>query len=337
MTELISMGKTNLICKRWFLPALLNREPWMVSQRLKPKLSQSATRESKRCWRDLGRFIWLFSHHRQPISKIPGGFGITIDRLCNRRVQPCIIVDRRICPGAVAPFQAEALLSRSAHFCLKSLVWGEISGKCWIRSLIMTQQNLDSALEQEIPVRWDYPHINVSLFLITSWPKLSTSSVTLLLEWRSIGHIVIDTSNEAEPFALATSESTKWTARWSAHCRHLGWQLGVLSAFYILIFVLVVNISLLIVGGVKHGGYTDGIGTLNHGDSGPMMKFLLTSSNYCMQILSAPSREELDLAHARNTWLNIGIISFRNLAFINWRRMIFWCILGLSSLPLHLL
>ena len=112
-----------------------------------------------------------------------------------------------------------------------------------------------------------------------------------------------------------------------------------------------VNICLLIVGGVKHGGYTNGIGTLDYGDAEPMKKLgltyhvlinilstaLLTSSNYCMQILSAPSREELDAAHARNTWMDIGIISFRNLAYINRRRMIFWCMLGLSSFPLHLL
>ena len=115
--------------------------------------------------------------------------------------------------------------------------------------------------------------------------------------------------------------------------------------------MLIVNICLLIVGGVKHGGYTDGIGTLDDGDAGPTKKLdltyhvlinilstaLLTSSNYCMQILSAPSREELDVAHARNSWLDIGILSFRNLAYINRRRMIFWCILGLSSFPLHLL
>ena len=115
--------------------------------------------------------------------------------------------------------------------------------------------------------------------------------------------------------------------------------------------MLIINISLLIVGGVKHGGYVDGIGTLDDGGAGPMKNrgvtyhvlinilgtALLTSSNYCMQILSAPSREKPDLAHARNTWLDIGIISFRNLAYIDRRRMILWCILGLSSLPLHLL
>lgn len=102
---------------------------------------------------------------------------------------------------------------------------------------------------------------------------------------------------------------------------------------------------------MKHGGYINGIGTLDDGDAEPMKKLgltyhvlinilstaLLTSSNYCMQILSAPSREELDVAHAQKTWLDIGIISFRNLAYIDRRRMIFWCMLGLTSFPLHLL
>lgn len=108
---------------------------------------------------------------------------------------------------------------------------------------------------------------------------------------------------------------------------------------------------MLIVGAAKKGGYINGIGTLDYGDAEPMKKLgltyhvlinilstaLLTASNYCMQILSASSREELEAAHARNTWLDIGIISFRNLAYIDRRRMIFWCILGLSSFPLHLL
>lgn len=184
-----------------------------------------------------------------------------------------------------------------------------------------------------------------------SWRKLSTSSATLLSEWQPKGNIVIDAFDDAKPSALSTSKSSRWRARRSAQWRHLGWRLGVVTAFCISVFVLVVNISLLIVGGAKHGGYTDGIGTLDDGDAGPMKKIgltyhvlinilstaLLTSSNYCMQVLSAPSREELDLAHARNTWLDIGILSFRNLAYINRRRMIFWCILGLSSLPLHLL
>ena len=115
--------------------------------------------------------------------------------------------------------------------------------------------------------------------------------------------------------------------------------------------MLIINIPLLVVGGVKYGGYIDGLGTLGAGEAGSMKNLglsyhvlinilstgLLTSSNYCMQILSAPSREKLDLAHARNTWLDIGIISFRIQAYLDRLRMILWCLLGLSSWPLHLL
>lgn len=49
---------------------------------------------------------------------------------------------------------------------------------------------------------------------------------------------------------------------------------------------------------------------------------LLSSSNYCMQCLSAPTRKEIDETHARGTWLDIGIPSIRNLRQINPRRTV---------------
>jgi hypothetical protein len=64
---------------------------------------------------------------------------------------------------------------------------------------------------------------------------------------------------------------------------------------------------------------------------------LLSASNYCMQCLSAPTREEVDRAHARRVWLNIGVLGFRNLFNIHWTRTSLWALLLLSSLPLHLM
>jgi hypothetical protein len=63
---------------------------------------------------------------------------------------------------------------------------------------------------------------------------------------------------------------------------------------------------------------------------------LLASSNYCMQLLSAPSRAEIDKAHAKQKWLDIGIPSVRNLRHLNKKKAILWWILGISSIPLHL-
>ena len=64
---------------------------------------------------------------------------------------------------------------------------------------------------------------------------------------------------------------------------------------------------------------------------------LLSSSNFCMQILSAPTRREVDIAHAKGQWFDIGILSIHNLRKISRHRVVLWALLGISSLPLHLL
>ena len=55
-----------------------------------------------------------------------------------------------------------------------------------------------------------------------------------------------------------------------------------------------------------------------------------------MQRLSAPTRDEVDNAHRRHKWVDIGVPSFRNLFFISRWRTLGWLVLAASSLPLHL-
>ena len=62
---------------------------------------------------------------------------------------------------------------------------------------------------------------------------------------------------------------------------------------------------------------------------------LLGASNLCMQLLVAPTREEVDQAHRKQQWLDIGIPSMRNLRHISKRRLFLAIVLGLSSIPLH--
>lgn len=64
---------------------------------------------------------------------------------------------------------------------------------------------------------------------------------------------------------------------------------------------------------------------------------LLSGSNYCMQILSAPTRKEIDKAHARKKWLDVGVPSVRNLKNVAVSKRLMWWLLGLSSIPLHLM
>jgi hypothetical protein len=62
---------------------------------------------------------------------------------------------------------------------------------------------------------------------------------------------------------------------------------------------------------------------------------LLGSSDFCAQILAAPTRREVDEAHKRGEWFDIGINSWRNVRRIGRRRVVWWVLMG-SSILLHL-
>ncbi|KAI2463064.1 hypothetical protein F4781DRAFT_417856 [Annulohypoxylon bovei var. microspora] len=63
---------------------------------------------------------------------------------------------------------------------------------------------------------------------------------------------------------------------------------------------------------------------------------ILASSNFFMQVLSSPSRPEVNAAHAKKTWTDIGISSVRNLQFLSAFKIVFWIMFVLTSVPIHL-
>lgn len=64
---------------------------------------------------------------------------------------------------------------------------------------------------------------------------------------------------------------------------------------------------------------------------------ILGASNYCMQSLVAPTREEVDACHAKGEWLDIGTASIRNLFKISRRRVVLWIVLLITATPFHIL
>jgi hypothetical protein len=63
----------------------------------------------------------------------------------------------------------------------------------------------------------------------------------------------------------------------------------------------------------------------------------LGAGNYCMQVLVAPSREEVNKAHREGRSMDIGIHSLGNILRISSKRRITWFILGVVSTSMHLL
>jgi hypothetical protein len=125
----------------------------------------------------------------------------------------------------------------------------------------------------------------------------------------------------------------------------MGVFIALIGTTIICLFNIIVTIHILSQGKTKSG-----YGSLFDGDCkktrnlnvwvhlvvNVLSTLLLGASNYCMQVLSAPTRDELVQAHAERMWLHIGIPSFRNLKHIARKRAYLWVALLLSSMPLHL-
>ena|ERR1700760_2754535 len=138
-------------------------------------------------------------------------------------------------------------------------------------------------------------------------------------------------------------------ARWLSFGQ--GSRSGLIRGTFIAVVVLMVNLILAIYSSQHSIRLPDGRRILYEGDCevvkdldtglhlviNVLSTLLLGACNYAMQILSAPTRDEIDSAHKERVWLDIGILSFKNLRRIDPRRKNLWILFLLSSLPLHLL
>ncbi|KAK7976322.1 26S proteasome non-ATPase regulatory subunit 12 [Apiospora arundinis] len=89
-----------------------------------------------------------------------------------------------------------------------------------------------------------------------------------------------------------------------------------------------------------HRGRCKDTGTLNtilHLALNIISTGILSSSNFFMQIVTSPSRPEINLAHTYLRSLDIGLQSVRNLPSLSKFKQACWALLLFSSLPIHLL
>ncbi|KAH7153761.1 hypothetical protein DER46DRAFT_560533 [Fusarium sp. MPI-SDFR-AT-0072] len=66
-----------------------------------------------------------------------------------------------------------------------------------------------------------------------------------------------------------------------------------------------------------------------------LSSLFLGVGHYCMQILVAPTREELDSAHRKGKAMEIGVPSLKNLKRIESKRVVTWVVLGAIATLLH--
>lgn len=152
------------------------------------------------------------------------------------------------------------------------------------------------------------------------------------------------TRNDATTHLLSTTDPAKKGRRSKR------WKRTILLNTCLAFVVFLINLALSIIAIVKGTRRTeDDTSTIYSGDCKKTEQYnliahliinvlstiLLAASNYGMQCLLAPTRKEVDQAHDKNMSLDIGILSMKNLGDISGKRVIYWLILALSSIPLH--
>ena len=164
--------------------------------------------------------------------------------------------------------------------------------------------------------------------------------------------------SESPPVGLSTQDpefaqersksfSSIWKPVW-----YTGWHTGVLASATSVVAVLIINVSLTIYVATNpeyrmeysirtlYRGSCDKsrtIGLWLHLVINTLSTLLLSGSNYTQQCLAAPTRREIDATHAKRRWMDIGVPSVRNLFRIKLERRFLWIVIGLTSIPLHLL
>lgn len=131
-----------------------------------------------------------------------------------------------------------------------------------------------------------------------------------------------------------------------------GWHFEVFVSIIAVTICLVAELIMLVCAVVlnKPQGNQHGVGVLYVGSCAKVERMitilaipinilatiLVATSNYVMQCLSAPSKKDVDEAHAARSYLNIGISSIHNLVYnFSWKSVL-WLVLFLTTVPIHL-
>jgi hypothetical protein len=129
-----------------------------------------------------------------------------------------------------------------------------------------------------------------------------------------------------------------------------GWRAGLVRSFLLSLVALIVNIAVYTwlfrtydaTDGTStvQRGHCDAIRNANtgiHAALNIVSTLILGASTYAMQGITAPTREEVDIAHSKGKWVEIGTPSLRNLLHVRRRNAWVWLLLAMTSMPFHLL
>ena len=142
-----------------------------------------------------------------------------------------------------------------------------------------------------------------------------------------------------------------WRSLRTKHMSYLtAWQTSIYWWALLTSIILLVELGLLIWVSVSFSR-DDGHSVLYEGSCDHVSKLdtashllmnlvsivLLSASNYTMQCLSSPNRQEIDRAHASRQSLDIGVPSLKNLRRVTRQARLSWILLAVTSIAFAVL
>lgn len=207
---------------------------------------------------------------------------------------------------------------------------------------------------------FDFFNLIILTLTIESWSRSPALPLTISDNHATRDHEVLHSTVPSDRSDSEKYGSIKMLESWfpsinPEHPRSRTWrtwkarrQLILGSCFVAVFSICLINFSLAIWAWVRFGTTSDGVVELYQGDcaiikqadSGAHIAInifgtvLLGASNLTLQLLAAPTRKEVDAAHIKGIWLDIGVLSFRNLRHITRSRSILWVFLAMTSIPI---
>lgn len=162
------------------------------------------------------------------------------------------------------------------------------------------------------------------------------------------GHIRNFVLRSGPAYQLPESNTAARNTKWPT-----GWRMGALLNMALLAACLLAETIMLIVAVAldKGGPSSTRDGIIYSGDCQITQRWRLAasvfvnivatitigSSNYMMQCFSAPTGSELRRAHDNGDFLRVGVSSPLNIEFVSRTKTAMWWLMGIMSVPIHLL
>lgn len=129
------------------------------------------------------------------------------------------------------------------------------------------------------------------------------------------------------------------------------WATGIRLAAKTNAVILLVIVALTIAGACYGHQYNQGLFAMYEGDCkhtkavstglhvliNILSITLVATSSYCCQLLMAPTRENVDHAHARRIWIPIGTFDLKQLSLLPWRSKAVCYLLFATSIAIQLM